>query len=112
MIYISSSAYTTPSKEFKISSIYCISDSDSYLITREGGWHILPCPMDLEKLKNITTTQHYSIEPILYSPVRALDGDESAATFLTHAAERLSTLDTDEFNRKLFRVLCEIGSDI
>lgn len=111
MIYISCSAFTNDQGEFKLSSVYCISDHDAYLITRETNWAVTKLPFTLEKLRHVTGTQHYSIEPIIYSPIRVLEGDESAASFLTHVAARLSTLDTEDFHKKLFRILCEIGSE-
>lgn len=109
MIYISCSAQINHLGEFRISSIYCVSDFDSYFITRESGWRPLELHVTKEKLQHIVETQHFSIESVVYSPIRVLNGDESATEFLDHVSESLRKLDTTEFHKKLFRVICELG---
>lgn len=111
MIYVSCSAFTNDHGEFKISTVYCVSENDAYMVTSESRWSVQKLPLSVEKLRHITTTQHYSIEPVIYSPLRALEGDESSASFVSHVASRLRSLDTTDFHKKLFRILCEIGSE-
>lgn len=108
MIHITCSAVVKNNK-FVLNSIYIVG-VESYILNLENTWNEELVDLSLKNLQDLTEYQHLSTYSIIYSPIRLVN-DSSALSFANFVKNRIKGKNSEDFSKKLFKVLCEVGEN-